>query len=58
MATPDGYWRVEVVRVPMTKQRWYRIWHAQTLVAERATIGMVQAMLGEQYADLQPVDAA
>jgi hypothetical protein len=40
METPDGYWRVEVHRVPMSRQQWYRVRHGETVVAEHATIAM------------------
>lgn len=57
LRTPDGYWRVEVVRYA-GRQRWYRIIHGTTVVAERAGIGTVQDILGEDYASLEPVEAA
>jgi hypothetical protein len=56
MVTPDGYWRVEVVRHSRT-QRWFRIIHATTVVAEKASIGTVQQILGDAYPTLEPVDA-
>ena len=53
LATPDGYWRVEVVKSgPRT--RWYRIWHANTMVQDRAALGTVQRILGDAYATLEP----
>lgn len=55
MQTPDGYWRVEVYRVPRSAQQWFRLIHAQTVLIEKATIGQVQDALGEAYADLQQV---
>jgi len=55
LCTPDGYWRVEVVRFGH-RSRWYRVWHGQTVVAERAVLGTVQAILGDAYPTLQPVD--
>lgn len=56
LATPDGYWRVEVVRAG--RDRWYRVTHAATVVAERAAIGTVQRILGDAFQLLEPVDNA
>lgn len=53
MRTPDGYWRVEIVRDG--REHWYRVRHAETVVAERAAIATVQRMLGDAFADLHPV---
>jgi hypothetical protein len=54
LQTPDGYWRVEVVKSgPRT--RWYRIWHATTMVQDRAALGTVLRILGDAYATLEPV---
>lgn len=55
MQTPDGYWRVEVVKYGR-RERWFRILHASTVVAEKASIATVQQILGDLYATLQPVD--
>lgn len=54
MQTPDGYWRVEVVRAG--RQRWYRVWHAETVVAEKAAIATVERILGDAFGTLE--DAA
>ncbi len=56
LQTPDGYWRVEVVR--SGRDVWYRIRHAETIVAEKASIATVQRILEEDFAKLQQVDAA
>lgn len=56
LQTPDGYWRVEVVRYPR-RERWYRVWHANTVVADQAPLGTVQWILGDAMATLEPVDA-
>jgi hypothetical protein len=54
LQTPDGYWQVEIVRYG-AKDRWYRVIHAHTVVAERASLATVQRILGDQFATLQPV---
>ncbi len=54
LTTPDRYWRVEVIR--QGRDRWYRIWHANTVVAPMAALGTVQFILGDAFADLQQVD--
>jgi hypothetical protein len=56
LQTPDGYWRVEAVK--SGRALWYRIWHATTLVQDRAALATVERVLGEAYATLQPVDGA
>lgn len=56
LRTPDGYWRVQIVKSGR-RERWYRIWHANTLVQDRAALATVQRVLGDAYATLQPVDA-
>lgn len=56
LATPDGYWRVEAVRSGR-RERWFRIWHATTLVQDRAALATVQRILGDAYATLGPVEA-
>jgi bifunctional non-homologous end joining protein LigD len=53
MQTPDGYWRVEVYR--SGREHWYRVLHGTTVVHDRAAIGTVQRILGEQFAELEPV---
>jgi hypothetical protein len=58
MRTPDGYWTVEVVRVPLSRQQWYRVKHGATVLREHATIGEVERMLGDQFPELEPGDAA
>jgi hypothetical protein len=55
LQTPDGYWRVEVVRYGRKDVR-YRVTHAQTVLGERLSLGTVQRMLGEAFGTLQPVD--
>lgn len=57
MQTPDGYWRVEIHRKPMSTEHWYRVVHATTVLADRAALATVQHILGEAFADLVPVDA-
>lgn len=56
LQTPDGYWRVEVVRYG-PGQRWYRVTHAATVVAERAPLATVQRILGDAFGTLEPVEA-
>lgn len=56
LATPDGYWRVEVVRDG--RRQWYRVWYASTVVEEQASIATVERVLGEAFGTLQQVDAA
>lgn len=51
MVTPDGYWRVEVVRD--RGQRWYRVRHANTVIAEKASIATVQRILGDAFGTLE-----
>lgn len=57
LRTPDGYWRVEIVRTGRNV-RWYRIWHANTLVQDRAALATVRRALGDAYATLEPVEPA
>jgi hypothetical protein len=52
LQTPDGYWRVDVVRYA-PKQRWYRVTHATTVVAERASLETVRRVLGEAFDSLE-----
>lgn len=54
--TADAYWTVEVVRYGV-KQRWYRVSHAHTQVADRVPLATVQRILGDSIATLAPVDA-
>lgn len=56
LQSADGYWRVEVVKFGRN-DRWYRISHAATVVHERASIAVVQRILGDAYATLEPVAA-
>lgn len=56
LETPDGYWLVEIVRYG-PKQRWYRVTHAATVVADRAPLATVQRILGDAFSTLEPVDA-
>lgn len=56
MATPDGYWRVEIVRTG--RDVWYRIRHAETVVAAKASIATVERILGTDFSLLEQVDAA
>jgi hypothetical protein len=56
LVTPDGYWRVEVIRYGRT-ERWYRVLHASTVVGDRLPIAAVERILGDAYATLQPVEA-
>lgn len=55
MATPDGYWRVEVYRD--RGSQWYRVIHANTVVHDKAAIATVQRILGDQFAKLAAVEA-
>lgn len=52
LATPDGYWRVEVIRDG--RNRCFRVWHANTIVEAKASITTVQRILGAAFADLAP----
>jgi hypothetical protein len=54
LRTPDGYWTVEVVRAG--RDRWYRVRHAETVVAARAAIATVERILGPAFADLVPIE--
>lgn len=54
MQTRDGYWRVEVYR--SGRDQWFRVIHANTVVEPKAAIATVQRILGDQYAELVPVD--
>jgi hypothetical protein len=54
LQTPDGYWRVQVVRYG--RSRWYRVSHATTVLEERASLGTVQRILGNAMATLEPVE--
>jgi hypothetical protein len=56
MKSADGYWTVEVVRYG-PKERWFRVLHGDTVVADRTAIGTVQHILGDAYATLQAVEA-
>lgn len=49
MATPDGSWRVEVVRRGAT--RWYRIVHGDDVI-DWLSIAAVQRILAEAGVDL------
>jgi hypothetical protein len=51
MQTPDGYWRVEIVR--SGGERWYRVRHANTVVADKAAIATVQRILGDAFERLE-----
>jgi hypothetical protein len=57
MQTPDGYWRVEVYQERPGKH-WYRVIHGATVVHDKAPIASVQRILGDQFAELAPVDPA
>ena len=54
LRTADGYWTVQVVRYRRT-ETWFRVWHATTVVEERASLASVQRILGEDFATLRPV---
>lgn len=56
MTTPDGYWRVEVVKYG-PKQRWYRIMHATTVLHDRASLATVQRILGDAFFALEAAGA-
>ena len=49
MQTPDGAWRVEIVKRGMT--RWYRIEHEDSLL-DWLSIGSVQRILVDAGVDL------
>jgi hypothetical protein len=57
LRTPDGYWRVQIVRAGRN-ERWFRVWHANTIVQERAALATVQRILEDAYATLEPVSEA
>ncbi len=53
MQTPDGVWRVEVVRRRGQRQRWYRIVRGDDdAVLDWLAIGSVQHILAEAGVDL------
>lgn len=54
LQTPDGYWRVEVIRV--RRERFYRIIHGTTVVHEMAGLATVERVLGDAFPTLVPVD--
>jgi hypothetical protein len=56
LQTPDGYWRVEIIR--SGRDRWYRVRHAQTVVAAKASITTVERILGPAFGMLIEADAA
>jgi hypothetical protein len=52
MQTPDGVWRVEVYRRPLTREYWYRLVNVPTgSVVEDLTIGQVEAHLARAGVD-------
>jgi bifunctional non-homologous end joining protein LigD len=51
MQTPDGAWRVEIYRVPRSRDHWYRLIHGDNVV-EQLTIGGVQRLLAEAGVDI------
>jgi bifunctional non-homologous end joining protein LigD len=58
MQTPDGEWRVEIVR--RGRDRWYRIVHGDDVI-DRLSIATVQRILAEadvDVGDLVDVDVA
>ena len=54
LVSADGYWRVDVVR--HGRNRFYRVTYANTVLLEYGTIGIVEHMLGDAFATLQPAD--
>jgi hypothetical protein len=54
LQTPDGYWRVEVVR--QGRDRFYRIIHGATVLHEQAALGTVERVLGDAFVTLQPAE--
>jgi hypothetical protein len=57
MQTPDGAWRVEVVRAPRTRTYWYRIVHGDN-VLDWLSIATVHRILTDAGVDLaELVDA-
>lgn len=56
LQTPDGYWRVEIVRD--RQNLWYRVLHANTVVADMAAIATVERILGDAFGTLVEADAA
>jgi hypothetical protein len=58
MATPDGSWRVEVVRRFASTEHWYRIVHGDDVI-DWLTISGVQSILSEAGVDMSSlIDAA
>lgn len=51
MQTPDGEWRVEVVRYMGDRTRWYRLVHGDE-TWERLTIAAVTRTLAERGVDM------
>lgn len=51
MQTPDGQWRVDVVRRPGHTSYWYRVTH-QDNVIDWLTIGQVQRILADAGIDI------
>lgn len=58
MQTPDGYWRVEVYWPRGSTKEWFRIVHGNTVVHDKTSIATVQRILGHQFAELEPIEAA
>lgn len=56
LRSADGYWTVQIVRYGQ-RQRWYRILHATTMVADKASIATVQQILGDAFETLAPAEA-
>lgn len=59
MQTPDGAWRVEVYRAPLSTTWWYRLVHGDNIV-EGLTIAGVERLLaeaGQSIGELEDVAA-
>ena len=55
MQTPDGAWRVEIVK--RGRSQWYRIVHGDN-VLDWLSIAAVQRILGEAGIDMADLDVA
>ena len=51
MESPDGEWRVEIVRRPGSRDFWYRLVHGDSEL-DWLTIGQVERILAEAGVDL------
>ena len=51
METPDGEWRVEIIRMPGTKDFWYRVIHGENVI-DWLSIAQVDRILSEAGVNL------